>query len=99
MLIDILRTTGTIGMLEAVKKKVGAIGYVSYAYAKRHHMQLAAIKNGDQYVLPSTESIKNAVRIVSINYQTKTHAFITTGFFGFSKHANICYSELAEHFD
>jgi len=48
-------------MLDSVKKRVGAIGYVSYSYAKRHGMQVAAIKNGHSYVAPCVTTIGNAV--------------------------------------
>ena len=54
---------GTYGVTEALLRREGSIGYVSYDRVQKQRLAAVALKNADgQFALPSERSIQAAVR-------------------------------------
>ncbi len=63
--INPIKGRGNPGVAQQVKRTVGSIGYVEYAYAKQNNLTTAAVQNKKgEYVTPSVEAANTALKTV-----------------------------------
>lgn len=92
-----IAVSGPAELASMVRKTPYSIGYVDYSYAVQTKMTFAAVANSDNYVIPSTESISEAIQ-TGVQNATASPPFVNASRLGNSSYplVGLYYATLAD---
>lgn len=93
-----ITVSGPAELASMVRKTPYSIGYVDYSYAIQTKMTFAAVANSDEYVVPSTESISEAIE-TGVQNATASPPFVNASRLGNGSYplVGLYYAALADN--